>query len=66
MGQKSSHFEDKYELLNQGADNPISLSDDELSEDFDIIGVTTDLQLPVDGQKDVDDDSNLEMTMHLV
>ena len=56
MGQKSSHFEDKYELLNQGADNPISLSDDELSEDFDIIGVTTDLQLPVDGQKDVDDD----------
>ena len=56
MGQKSSHFEDTYELLNQGNDNPNILSDDELSDEFDIVGVTTDLELPTDGQKDVDDD----------
>ena len=50
MGQKSSHFEDTYELLNQGNDNPNILSDDELSDEFDIVGVTTDLELPTDGQ----------------
>ena len=57
MGQKSSRFEDTYELLNQGGDNANNLSDDDLSEDFDIVGITTDLELPIDGQKDADEDS---------
>ena len=57
MGQKSSRFEDTYELLNQGGDNANNLSDDELSEDFDIVGITTDLELPTEGQKDADEDS---------
>ena len=57
MGQKSTRFEEKYELLDQGADNLTHLSDEELSDDYDIIGVTTGLELLSGDTQSVDDEA---------
>ena len=59
MGQKSTRFEEKYELLDQGADNLTHLSDEELSDDYDIIGVTTGLELLSGDTQSVDDEAVL-------
>ena len=59
MGQKSTRFEEKYELLDQGSENLTHLSDEELSDDYDIIGVTTGLELLSGDTQSVDDDAVL-------
>ena len=57
MGQKPTRFEEKYELLDQGPDNLTNLSDEELSDDYDIIGVTTGLELLSGDSQSVEDDT---------
>ena len=57
MGQKPTRFEEKYELLDQGPDNLTNLSDEELSDDYDIIGVTTGLELLSGDSQNVEDDT---------
>ena len=59
MGQKHAHFEDKYELLDQGTDDPMSFSDEHLSDDYDIIGTTTDLELLSGDRLTLDEDSSV-------
>ena len=39
MGQKHTQFDEKYELLDQTNGDETTLSDDQLSDDYDIIGV---------------------------
>ena len=39
MGQKHTQFDEKYELLDQSNGDETTLSDDQLSDDYDIIGV---------------------------
>ena len=41
MGQKNTHFDEKYELLNQGTDDLTHLSDEQLSDDYEVLNVTS-------------------------
>ena len=58
MGQNNSHFDEKYELLDQGIDDTTHLSDEQLSDDFDVLGVmSTDLKPTTIATQNAEDDS---------